>query len=102
MPIQFAEGQADRQLSKSIEHRLQIEGRAADHLEHVRRGGLLLQQFAQLAEQPGVLDGDDGLAGKCLQNRELFIREGSGREANDVSAPIASLPRIMGMIVCAR
>ncbi len=29
---------------KRIEHRLQVEGRAADHLEHVGGGGLLLQR----------------------------------------------------------
>jgi hypothetical protein len=47
-----------------VEHRLQIERRAADDLEHVRGGGLLLQAFAQLIEQSGVLDGDDGLLRK--------------------------------------
>ena len=49
-----------------IEHGLQIEGRAADDLEHVGGGGLLLQRFAQLVEQPGVLDGDDGLGRKIF------------------------------------
>ena len=49
-----------------IEHGLQIEGRAADDLEHVGGGGLLLQRFAQLVEQPRVLDGDDGLGGEVL------------------------------------
>ena len=47
-----------------VEHRLQIECRAADHLEHVGGGGLLLQRFAQLVEQARVLDGDDGLVGE--------------------------------------
>ena len=45
---------------------LQIEGRSADDLEHVGGGGLLLQRFAQLVEQAGVLDGDDGLGGEIL------------------------------------
>ena len=36
------------ELDQRIEHRLQIEGRAADHLEHVGGGGLLLQRFAQI------------------------------------------------------
>ena len=45
----------------AYQHRLQIEGRAADDLEHVGGGGLLLQRFAQLVEQARVLDGDDGL-----------------------------------------
>ena len=47
--------------TKRVEHRLQIEGRAADDLEHVGGGGLLLQRFAQLVEQARILDGDDGL-----------------------------------------
>jgi hypothetical protein len=53
-------------LDKCVEYRLQIEGRAADDLEHVGGGGLLLQRFAQLVEQARVLDGDDGLAGEIL------------------------------------
>ena len=54
--------------NQRIEHRLQIEGRAADHLEHVGGGGLLLQRFAQLVEQAGVLDGDDSLIGEILDS----------------------------------
>src|SRR5262249_2751837 len=53
-------------LGQSLEHRLQIECRAADDLEHVSGGGLLLQRFAQLVEQARVLDGDDSLARKAL------------------------------------
>ena len=34
-----------RRLDQRIEHRLQIESRAADDLEHVGGGGLLLQQL---------------------------------------------------------
>ena len=48
-------------LDQRIEHRLQIEGRAADDLEHVGGGSLLLQRFAQLVEQAGILDGDHRL-----------------------------------------
>jgi hypothetical protein len=43
-----------RRFRKCIQHRLQIEGRAADDFEYVGGGGLLLQRFAQLVEQPGV------------------------------------------------
>jgi hypothetical protein len=50
-----------RRLHQRVEHGLQIERRAADDLEHVCSGGLLLQRFARLVEQPGVLDGDDSL-----------------------------------------
>ena len=65
-----------------LQHRLQIEGRAADDLEHVGGGGLLLQRFAQdlgarlhLVEQAHVLDRDHGLIGKGLDQIDLLIRE---------------------------
>ena len=38
----------DYRLNQLVEHRLQIEGRAADDLEHVGGGRLLLERFAQL------------------------------------------------------
>jgi hypothetical protein len=59
-------------LGQRIEHRLQIEGRAAYDLEHVGGGGLLLQRFAQLVEQARVLNGDDGLRGKVLDQLDLL------------------------------
>ena len=40
--------QARSRLDQGVEYRLQIEGRAADNLEHVSGGGLLLQRFAQI------------------------------------------------------
>ena len=40
--------QPGRQFDQRVEHGLQIEGRAADHLEHVGGGGLLLQRFGQI------------------------------------------------------
>ena len=57
------------------EHRLQIEGRAADDLEHVGGRGLLLQRFAQLVEQARVLDGDDGLGGEIRDQLDLLVGE---------------------------
>ena len=66
--------QSRRRLDQRIEHRLQIEGRAADDLEHVGGGGLLLQRFAQLVEQAGVLDRDDGLVGEVLSQRRSACR----------------------------
>jgi hypothetical protein len=60
-----------RRLGQRLEHHLQIICRAADDLEHVGGGGLLLQRFAQivgslaqLLEQADVLNSDDGLAGE--------------------------------------
>ena len=67
---------AGRRLHQRVEHRLQIEGRAADDLEHVGGGGLLLQRFAQLVEQPRVLDGDDGLSGEVSDQIDLFFSKG--------------------------
>ncbi len=50
-----------------------LKYRLADHrancemtLKHVGGRGLLLQGFAQLVEQAGVLDGDDGLGSEIL------------------------------------
>jgi len=49
-----------------------MKGRATNDLEHVGGGSLLLQGFAQLTEQPRVLDGDDGLIGKRLYKLDLL------------------------------
>ena len=67
--------QPRRRLDQRVEHRLQIERRAADDLEHVGGGGLLLQRFAQLVEQAGVLDGDDGLGGEVRDQLDLLVGE---------------------------
>src|ERR1700726_2985617 len=66
-----------RRLGQRIEHGLQIESRAADNLEHVGGGGLLLQRFAQLIEQTGILDGDDGLIREGVDQGELLVGKGS-------------------------
>ena len=73
-----------------VEHGLQVEGRTADHLEYVGGGGLLLQRFgeivgalAQLVEQPGILDGDDGLTGEARQQFDLLVGEGTNLLAID-------------------
>ena len=52
--------------NECLQHCLQIERRAADDLEDVGGGGLLLQGFTQFAEQTRALDGDDGLCGEVL------------------------------------
>src|ERR1700736_863470 len=64
-------------LHQRVQHHRQIEGRAADDLEHVGGGGLLLQRFAQLVEQPRVLDGDDGLIREGVDQGELLVGKGS-------------------------
>ena len=60
-----------------VEHRFQVAGRTADDLQHVGGRGLLLQGFAQFAEQPRVLDGDDGLGGEVLDQLDLLVGEGT-------------------------
>src|SRR5262249_49173431 len=52
-----------------------IECRAADHLENVGGGGLLLQGFPQLVEETCILDGDNSLFGEGLDKRALLFRK---------------------------
>ena len=65
---------------KSVEHRLKIESRAADDLQHLGGRGLLVQCLGQLAralllgiEQPHVLDCDHRLIGEGLQQSDLGV-----------------------------
>ena len=62
-----------------VEHRLEVESRAADDLEDISGRGLLLQRFAQLVEEPGVLDRDDGLRGEVGDQRDLLVGERTDR-----------------------
>ena len=59
-------------------------------------GGLLLQRFAQLVEQPGVLDGDDRLAGEVLHQLDLLVGERANLLAVDGNTPISSSPSSIG------
>src|SRR5262249_6315934 len=77
----FGIAQATRRLYKRIEYGLQIESRAADDLEHVRRRRLLLQRLTQLVKQAGVLDRDDSL------RSEVHIRGGRLRALAGTGAP---------------
>src|SRR5262249_19455271 len=58
-----------------LKHRLEIESRAADDLEHIGSRRLLLQGVAQLVEQASVLDGDDSLVGEVLDQLDLLVAE---------------------------
>src|SRR6516164_11827815 len=64
-----------RILQHGLEHRLQITGRRTDDFEDLRGRRLLLKRLAQFVEQPRVLDGDDGLGGKVLYERDLLVSE---------------------------
>src|SRR5262249_24767018 len=60
--------QPRRRFDQGIEHRLEVEGRAADHLEHVGGGGLLFPRLVQLAGEPrdlGFLTSNGGTAMAC-------------------------------------
>src|SRR5262249_16036747 len=67
--------QPRRRFDQCVEHRLQLKGRAADDLEHVSGGGLLLQRFTQFVEQARVLNGNDGLLGEIADKLDLLFRE---------------------------
>src|SRR5262249_44416072 len=64
-----------RLLQHSLEHRLQLTRRAANNLEHIGGGGLLLKRLTQLPEEARVLDGDDGLRGEVLDQLDLLVSE---------------------------
>ena len=75
---------ADGILQYGCKHRLKIAGRAADNLEHLRRGSLLLQRLgevggplAQFVEQPRILDGDDSLGSEIRNEEYLFVSKGT-------------------------
>ena len=76
MPAMSASQSRAADFDQRVEHGLQIERRAADHLEHVGGGGLLLQRFcADSLEQPRVLDGDHGLGGEVRDQLDLLVGE---------------------------
>src|SRR5262249_56213492 len=49
--------------------------------EHLGGGRLLLKRFAQLVEQPRLLERDHGLIGKGLEQSNLSLREELGLSA---------------------
>src|SRR4030095_14883685 len=64
------------------EYRLQIERRAADHLEHFTRGGLLFQGLGEITvtllqflEQSHVLDCDYGFVWRGFSEKKFIFRE---------------------------
>src|SRR5262249_47641580 len=71
----FGFAQPGCRLDQRIENNLKIKSGAADDLQHIRSGGLLLQLFAQFIQQPCILNRDDGLIGKILPQRNLFVGE---------------------------
>src|SRR5262249_55318655 len=73
-----------RRLDQRVEHGLQVESRAADHLQHVGGGGLLLKRLAQivralpqLGEQPEFLDCGHGLIREISDQLDLLLTKWS-------------------------
>jgi hypothetical protein len=64
---------ADGFLQHGLKNGLQITRRAADDLQHLRCGGLLLKGLAQFIQEPRVLDGDNGLSGEILDKSDLPV-----------------------------
>ena len=69
-------------LRDHIEHRLDSARRAADNVEYVAGGNLVLQRLGQLArlcllglEQPDVLDRDHRLVGKRCYKLDVLVVE---------------------------
>src|SRR6516164_1270017 len=58
-----------------LKHRRQLPRRTTDDSQYFRCRGLLLQRLTQFVEQPRVLDGDDGLGGEVLHQRDLLLRK---------------------------
>src|SRR5713101_6228485 len=74
--------QANRALNDRIENRLHIARRARNDPQDLAGGGLPTERLRQVAvaglqllEQAHVLDGDDGLVGEGLEQRDLTFRE---------------------------
>src|SRR5262249_15473583 len=62
-------------LDERVENGLQLGNRAADDLEHVGGGGLLLQRFPQLVEQARILDRDHRLGSEVRHQLNLLGSE---------------------------
>ena len=70
-----------------LKNRPKVRCRAAYDAQHLRSRCLLPQRFTQLVEQPGVLDGDDGLRGEALDQFNLFIRERPDFLTKEIKGP---------------
>jgi hypothetical protein len=72
-----------------LENRLRVRHRAADHLQHLGGGGLLLERFPGLVEQPRVLDSDGRLQRQADEEfqsarvKRLAARSPNGHRALD-------------------
>src|SRR4030081_1959618 len=58
-----------------LQDRLQVKSRAADDLQDLAYGRLLLERLLCLVEEPHIFDGDDGLIRERLEKLDLIRRE---------------------------
>src|SRR5437867_2377921 len=78
-----------------LEHAVDVERRAdgladlAERLELLHRFGQLARALLQLAEQPNVLHGDDGLIGEGLEDLDRRVGEEAGLGPGHVDRPDA-------------
>src|SRR5262249_52483635 len=68
-----------------VQRALAVFGCTGNNAEDVSRRGLAVEAFAQLIEQPRVLDGNDGLGGEVLHLRNLFINKGASLPTTDAN-----------------
>ena len=61
--------------------------------------GQVICALPQLVEQARILDGDDGLVGKVLEQRELLVRERLDSSDTTIAPPIVFAAH-RGNIVC--
>src|SRR5207249_5426789 len=83
-----------RALHDRVEDRLQLALRTADYTKDLTGRGLLIERLRQrpilrleLLEQADVLNGDDRLVGKGLEQRNLTVGEGPDLCAADPDDP---------------
>jgi hypothetical protein len=56
-----------------VEHRRKVAGGAVDDPQHLGGGGLPLQGFARLGQEPRILHCDHRLRGKVFKQGDLLI-----------------------------
>jgi len=84
---EFGLTQARRVLQYGVEHWRQLAGGARNDAEYVGGGGLLLERFAQLVEQPHVLNCDNRLIRKVLHQLNLLVAKGQHLLPVDADRP---------------
>src|SRR2546422_9473880 len=74
-PAEIRVAEARRAFGDGFENWLQLKGRAADDLQHLAYGRLLLERLLRFIEQAGVLDRDSRLVGERFHQTDLICGE---------------------------